>query len=252
MNLYIRTAIKVSTPTSNSFNVMCFIFEINSFLFIYIFIYFPLFGRLLLHLELFLSCSSMLRSWGTLLASLTSNTVLQNLSYVDVSFPLSGVTYNCWWGDVDACNWTRADVIDQVAENHTVHECGPQVFMQADLESHLDALGEESEGIQLSTGNRGSNTVFMNWDINFIMRRRIGTLRKHFHYLTFSNRYCSKNPAVEKQIQLCLIFLVGWVNGIMELLLEFNVASALAMEIQNQNEVINGKQVQLVLTVCQE
>lgn len=41
---------------------------------------------------------------------------------------------------MDACDGPRADVIDQVAEHDAVHECGPQVFMQADLESHLDAL----------------------------------------------------------------------------------------------------------------
>lgn len=42
MNLYVLTALKVRTPTSNSFNVvMCFIFEINSFPVIYIFIYSP-------------------------------------------------------------------------------------------------------------------------------------------------------------------------------------------------------------------
>ena len=70
-----------------------------------------------------------------------------------VRFPLSGVTYDCWGGDVDACDGSRADVIDQVAEDHAIHEGGPQVFVQADLESHLDALREESEGSQSFSGN---------------------------------------------------------------------------------------------------
>lgn len=60
---------------------------------------------------------------------------------------------------MDACNGSWADVIDQVAEDHAVHECRPQVFVQADLESHLDALREESEGSQVSSGNGGSNRV---------------------------------------------------------------------------------------------
>lgn len=41
---------------------------------------------------------------------------------------------------MDACNRSRADVIDQVAEDNTIHERSPQVFVQADLESHLNAL----------------------------------------------------------------------------------------------------------------
>lgn len=60
---------------------------------------------------------------------------------------------------MDACDRSRADVIDQVAEDHAVHECGPQVFVQADLESHLDALGRKQREATLSSGNRGSNTV---------------------------------------------------------------------------------------------
>ena len=41
---------------------------------------------------------------------------------------------------MDAGNGSRADMIDQVAEDDAVQERGPQVLVQADLESHLDAL----------------------------------------------------------------------------------------------------------------
>lgn len=54
---------------------------------------------------------------------------------------------------MDACDRSWADVIDQVTEDHAIHECSPQVLMQADLESHLDALWEEPEGSQLLPGN---------------------------------------------------------------------------------------------------
>lgn len=43
---------------------------------------------------------------------------------------------------MDACNGSWADVVDQMAEDDPIHEGSPQVFMQADLESHLDALSE--------------------------------------------------------------------------------------------------------------
>lgn len=41
---------------------------------------------------------------------------------------------------MNACDRARPDVIDQMAEDDTIHECSPQVLVQADLESHLDAL----------------------------------------------------------------------------------------------------------------
>ena len=65
---------------------------------------------------------------------------------------------------MDACDGARADVIDQVTEDHAIHECGPQVFMQADLESHLDALwGNQKEAsCYQATDSKKQVRVFMN------------------------------------------------------------------------------------------
>lgn len=41
---------------------------------------------------------------------------------------------------MDARDRSRADVIDQMAEDNPIHERSPQVLMQVDLEPHLDAL----------------------------------------------------------------------------------------------------------------
>ena len=48
---------------------------------------------------------------------------------------------------MDACDGSRADVVDQMAEDNAIHEGGPQVFVQADLESHLDALKRDQHGL---------------------------------------------------------------------------------------------------------
>lgn len=74
---------------------------------------------------------------------------------MSISFPVYGATYNCWRGDVDAGNGSRADVIDQMAEDDAVHERGAQVFVQAHLQSHLDALLGKSEGSQSLSGSGG-------------------------------------------------------------------------------------------------
>lgn len=143
--------------------------------------------KMLLHSELFLSCFS--SCWGSgggaPRASLSSNAVPKEFVHVKVSFPLCGVTYNCWWGDVDACDGSWADVIDQVAEDHAIHECSPQVFVQADLESHLNALGRKQREATCHQATEGQIQlrVFMNWDLTSLWGRRMGTLGKHWHCL---------------------------------------------------------------------
>ena len=65
---------------------------------------------------------------------------------------------------MDACDGSRADVVDQMAEDDAIHEGSPQVFVQADLESHLDALGRNQKEANCSQATEGKIQlwVFMN------------------------------------------------------------------------------------------
>ena len=42
-----------------------------------------------------------------------------------------------------------------MAEDNAIHEGGPQVFVQADLESHLDALKRDQKEINCSQATEG-------------------------------------------------------------------------------------------------
>ena len=60
---------------------------------------------------------------------------------------------------MDACDGSRADVVDQMAEDNAIHEGGPQVFVQADLESHLDALKRDQQEVNCSQATEGKIQV---------------------------------------------------------------------------------------------
>ena len=73
---------------------------------------------------------------------------------------------------MDACDGSRADVVDQMAEDNAIHEGGPQVFVQADLESHLDALKRDQKEVNCSQATEGKIQlwVFMNWGLSFTIK----------------------------------------------------------------------------------
>ena len=56
---------------------------------------------------------------------------------------------------MDAWNGAWADMVEQMAEDDPIHEGSPQVFMQADLESHLDALGRNQKEANCSQAMEG-------------------------------------------------------------------------------------------------
>lgn len=83
-----------------------------------------------------------------------------------------------------------------MAEDDAIHEGSPQVFVQADLESHLDALGRNQKEANCSQATEGKIQlwVFMNWDLSFIMEKDKNTWKNTDMISTFSKDIKIKIP----------------------------------------------------------
>lgn len=60
---------------------------------------------------------------------------------------------------MDAGDRPWADVVGQVAENDTVHECGPEVFMEGHFQPHFDALGGGKQKEPVAMGTKASSVL---------------------------------------------------------------------------------------------